>query len=336
MSQLKHNNKKENNNKLNGKKENENMKKSNGFHTKDSSMNSIKKPLSETRNRKIIINKNNPPNTILNYNYNYSKRKSIKRNISLNPDYINRTLSSQNKQKTSYSNIKNIDSSIEKKISNNKSLNSKTQRAKEYSIKVKKYNLGNSLISNRSYNSKNSKGKNYNKIRTCSSISSNFNNNNNIDNIYNWKMIPNQKKLNENNNQILINGASQNEKKYCNNQKSRNTKNNSIIFYKSNSIENKKMNGLTSTIMTINMKTMYKPINVENGNNKNNSQLNHSIILKKIKSFNNKNNIRKNIPSNYAQIYLRNKLKNTIENGMAKNKSIIYNKPNGLNNQKKK
>ena len=126
------------------------------------------------------------------------------------------------------------------------------------------------------------------------------------------------------------------KKKNYNNQKSRNTKNNSIIFYKSNSIENKKMNGLTSTIMTINMKTMYKPINVENGNNKNNSQLNHSIILKKIKSFNNKNNIRKNIPSNYAQMYLRNKLKNTIENGMAKNKSIIYNKPNGLNNQKKK
>ena len=114
MSTIKQNKQIENKNKE--KKEND-MKKSNGLHTKDSSINSIKKPLSATRNKKLNIEKNNPPNSILNYNYN--KKRNKKRNVSLNPDYINRTSCSQNKEKiimefseripVSYSNIKNLE-----------------------------------------------------------------------------------------------------------------------------------------------------------------------------------------------------------------------------------
>ena len=66
-------------------------------------------------NPKINKSKTKKKKFTLNPTSHNSKRKSRKRNISLNPDYINRTLSSQNKHKTSYSNIKNIDSSIEKK-----------------------------------------------------------------------------------------------------------------------------------------------------------------------------------------------------------------------------
>ncbi len=316
------------------KKFNNSIKKSNENHTKDSSINTIKKPLSATRNNKSNINKNNPPNTILNYNYNYRKKKNRNiKNISLIPDYINKTTLSYfpDKFPKSCSNIKkNIDSSINKKKHKNKSSSSRTQRAKEYSIKVQQFNLGNSLINNKSYNYKNYHNKKTIN-RASSSIISGINKNI-LNDITTCQKIPKHKKLNENNNQILINGGFQNEENFNKNiEKSRNNKNNSSLCYKSNSNENKKINELTSkTTMTINMKTIIR--NVENKKIKYNkpNQLKNSIIMKKIKSFNNNNAGKIYIPPNYVQIYLKNQLKSPIENKKSKNQLIVYNMLNGV------
>ena len=290
---------------------NDSIKKTNENRTKDSSINSIKKPLSATRNNKSNINKNNPPNTILNYNYNYRKKKNRNiKNISLIPDNINKTTLSYfpDKFPKSCSNIKKkIDSSINKKKVKNKSSSSRTQRAREYSIKVQQFNLGNCLINNKSYNNyKNDNGKKKTINRASSSIISGVNKNI-LNNITTWKKIPKQKKLNENNNQILINGEFQNEENFNKNiEKSRNNKNNSSLCYKSNSNENKKIK-------------YNKP-----------NQLKNSIVMKKIKSFNNNNAGKIYIPSNYVQIYLRNQLKSPIENKKSKNQLIVYNMLNGV------
>ena len=317
------------------KKFNNSIKKSNENHTKDSSINTIKKPLSATRNNKSNINKNNPPNTILNYNYNYRKKKNRNiKNISLIPDYINKTTLSYfpDKFPKSCSNIKkNIDPSINKKKNKNKSSSSRTQRAKEYSIKVQQFNLGNSLINNRCYNYKNYHNKKKIINRANSGIINGINKNV-LNDVTSWKKISKQKKLNENNNQILINGGYQNEQNFNKNiEKSRNKKNNSEVYYKSNSNENKKINELTSkTTLTINMKAIIK--NVENKKLKYNkpNYLNNSIVMKKIKSFNNNNASKIYIPSNYVQIYLRNQLKSPIENKASKNQLIVYNMLNGV------
>ena len=272
----------------------------------------------------------------MNYNYNYRKKKNRNiKNISLIPDYINKTTLSYfpDKFPKSCSNIKkNIDSSINKKKHKNKSSSSRTQRAKEYSIKVQQFNLGNSLINNKSYNNyKNDNGKKKTINRASSSIISGVNKNI-LNNITTWKKIPKQKKLNENNNQILINGGFQNEENFNKNiEKSRNKKNNSSLYYKSNSNENKKNNDLTSkTTMTINMKALIR--NVENKKIKYNkpNQLKNSIVMKKIKSFNNNNAGKIHFPSNYVQIYLRNQLKSPIENKKSKNQLIVYNMLNGV------
>ena len=103
------------------------------------------------------------------------------------------------------------------------------------------------------------------------------------------------------------------------------------MCYKSNSNENKKINELTSkTTMTINMKTIIR--NVENKKIKYNkpNQLKNSIIMKKIKSFNNNNAGKIYIPPNYVQIYLKNQLKSPIENKKSKNQLIVYNMLNGV------
>ena len=69
------------------------MKKSNGLHTKNTSVNSIKKQCSISVRNKNNIKQNNPLNTILNYGY--SKRK---RNISINPEYVNKVIISNKKK----------------------------------------------------------------------------------------------------------------------------------------------------------------------------------------------------------------------------------------------
>ena len=302
-------------------------------------LNSIKKPLSATRNKKTTFNKNNPPNTILNIN-NKFKQPNKKRNISLNSDYTNKTLL-QNKEKIcidlcdkipiSCNNRKNSNN----KLNLNKELVLQTQKENDYSIKVKKYHLGNSLKSNRSYNNKmNKNGKNQSINRKNSNINNDFNKNLLDDNIK-YKNVSSKKQLNENNNEILMNNCDNNKNNIQ--RKSRNAKNTSIIYYKNNSIENKKINRLSSTTLSFNMKTMYRQINKNKTLKNKSSQRNHNkqIELKKIKSINNKDYIRENIPSNYTQIYLRNQMKNQIDNGIIKNRSIMSSKSNILNKIKK-
>jgi len=297
-------------------------------------LNSIKKPLSATRNKNSKFNKNNPSNTKLNLN-NIHKEPNKKRNISLNSECTSKNLI-QNKEKIcidlyekipiSCNNRKNINS----KLNLNKELDIQTQKENDYNIKVKKYMLDNTLKNNRSYNNKiNKNGKNKSINRNNSSINNVFNKINLEENI-NYKKVSSKKKLNENNNAILINNGDNNKNNIQ--RKSRNSKNSTILYYKNNSIENKKINGLSSTTLTFNMKTMYKQIN-RNKNLKNKSSQrnnNKEIEFKKIKSFHNKNNLRENIPSNYTQIYL-NQMKNQIDNGIRKNQSIMSCKSNILN-----
>ena len=301
--------------------------------------NSNKKPLSATRNKNSNFNKNNPPNTMLNLN-NKIKEPNKKRNISLNSDCTNKTLL-QNKEKIcidlwdkipiSCNNRKTINN----KLNINKEIVLQTQKETDYNIKMQKYSVGNSLKSNRSYNNKmNKNGKNQSINRKNSNINNDFNKNLLDDNIK-YKNVSSKKQLNENNNEILMNNCDNNKNNIQ--RKSRNAKNTSIIYYKNNSIENKKINRLSSTTLSFNMKTMYRQINKNKTFKNKSSQRNHNkqIELKKIKSINNKDYIRENIPSNYTQIYLRNQMKNQIDNGIIKNRSIMSSKSNILNKIKK-
>ena len=276
---------------------------------------------------------------MLNLN-NKIKEPNKKRNISLNSDCTNKTLL-QNKEKIcidlwdkipiSCNNRKTINN----KLNINKEIVLQTQKENDYNIKMQKYYLGNSLKSNRSYNNKiNKNGKNKLINRKNSSIHNDFNKNLIDDNIK-YKKVSSKKQLNENNNEILMNNCDNNKNNIQ--RKSRNAKNTSIIYYKNNSIENKKINRLSSTTLSFNMKTMYRQINKTKTLKNKSSQRNHNkqIELKKIKSINNKDYIRENIPSNYTQIYLRNQMKNQIDNGIIKNRSIMSSKSNILNKIKK-
>jgi hypothetical protein len=296
-----------NNNKIKiNKKEktnnNEIFNKSNDLHSKENSINLTKKPLSVKRNNNL--KKKKPSITILNYNYNITKKR--RKNISLEPEYINKKIFNNKKKKSidfsdknfiNQSSIKNQELSIE-----NKENLSKTQRAKEYSIKVKNFNIGNNLSCSGRNLMKNSSNvyndmKVKNKNRINSSVLS-INNKNINSNSFNK-----EKKNILNKENFYINGRNDNIK---NKKKSRNERKIiSVISCKSTSIEDKKNNGLTSVSMS---KTMYnkKNINQSLNNNKKNNILNDKKYLTN---------------SNYAQIYLR---KNKFENG---NNKIIFNKP---------
>ena len=302
------------------------------MHSKDNSITSIKKPLSVTRNRNL--NNKIPPNTILNYNYNNFKKR--KRNISINPEFMNNTVFMRNKIKMSIdfsergfinkSLIKNKEISIENgdKLNNGK-LN-KTQRAKEYSIKVKKFNLAKSIISNERNLIKNpsdiKKENNDKKFKLKNRANSSIYSSNMNKCYSNISQINNKK--NSNKEVYIINGGNINENNYMKNKKkSRNERKVSAISCKNSSIEiNKKNNGLTSSTMSINMNTMYN-----RKKNQLNKDKNNSVIYKNLNQ-----NDKKNIISNYAQIYLK---KNYFENGMVKNQ-ILYNKSlTGLKKVKK-
>lgn len=316
---------------FNGKKEeieNEKKKKSNGFHTKESSVNSIKKTYS-TRNKKII---NNPPNTILNYNY--SKKK---RTISLNNDYINKTILSKNKKERkslefSINEIKSINDIRKKNLSNekkNKSLisqNQKQKKEKDKNIK-KSIDLSNTITK---YNKE--KYKLFSEMKKKERKKIINRSTSNISSILNKKISEECLKISSNknkkkDNESIINGLNKNN--LINDKKSRNKKNNSVTYYKSNSIDNRKINGLISSSTTTDMKTM------NNGNSKIKKKMvpiRNIFSSRMIQSFL-KNNIynKSNISGNYAQIYLK---KNNLENGMSKNQ-IINNKSNIKKNNKK-
>lgn len=305
------------------------MKKSNGLHTKNTSVNSIKKQCSISVRNKNNIKQNNPLNTILNYGY--SKKK---RNISINPEYVNKVIIS-NKKKVrkslefsiheikSLRTIKKNNISIEKKKNINKKI-VKSQRFNENEINDKNYNLTNNIFNEENFDKykqlsdikPNDKIKFIN--RASSSISSGYNKKL-LKEISPWSISLNKNK--KNGNEILINGGNQSKSIIEKKKKSRNDKNNSVTYYKSNSIDNKKLNSLISSSISINIHTL------NNGNFKNKyDAIKNAITINKVKPFTkNKNSFKDNIYSNYTQIYLKKSyLRNSIENGM--NNRINYNK----------
>jgi hypothetical protein len=305
------------------------MKKSNGLHTKNTSVNSIKKQCSISVRNKNNIKQNNPLNTILNYGY--SKKK---RNISINPDYVNKVIISNKKKGRkslefsiheikSLSTIKKNNISIEKKKNINKKI-VKSQRFNENEINDKNYNLTNNIFNEENFDKykqlsdikPNDKIKFIN--RASSSISSGYNKKL-LKEISPWSISLNKNK--KNGNEILINGGNQSKSIIEKKKKSRNDKNNSVTYYKSNSIDNKKLNSLISSSISINIHTL------NNGNFKNKyDAIKNAITINKVKPFTkNKNSFKDNIYSNYTQIYLKKSyLRNSIENGM--NNRINYNK----------
>ena len=305
------------------------MKKSNGLHTKNTSVNSIKKQCSISVRNKNNIKQNNPLNTILNYGY--SKKK---RNISINPDYVNKVIISKKKKGRkslefsiheikSLSTIKKNNISIEKKKNINKKI-VKSQRFNENEINDKNYNLTNNIFNEENFDKykqlsdikPNDKIKFIN--RASSSISSGYNKKL-LKEISPWSISLNKNK--KNGNEILINGGNQSKSIIEKKKKSRNDKNNSVTYYKSNSIDNKKLNSLISSSISINIHTL------NNGNFKNKyDAIKNAITINKVKPFTkNKNSFKDNIYSNYTQIYLKKSyLRNSIENGM--NNRINYNK----------
>ena len=313
-------NKKNNNNEKskeqkikNEKNKTERHHKSDDIHLKDNSMNNLNQPFSVSRNNNLKMK--NQQKIILNYNHN--NYKIIKKNISLNSYYMNKTLLTANKYKKSadFSDKSLINqSSIKKKelsIENEKL--SKTQRTKKYNSKTKK----NDFINNISYNERNiikSSSvirKDNNKKRTIRNINSSILSTK-INKLINATLL--SKKHNYKNNIYKeINYSNHNgnklDIKYLNhNTKSRNEKKNNVNNNKSNSYDNKKNNGLSSGSITMNKKTFSNKKNIVKKN----------IINNKLKNYNDK----KNFISNYAQIYLR---KNFFEKEIIKNR-IIYNK----------
>ena len=293
------------------------MKKSNGLHTKNTSVNSIKKQCSISVRNKNNIKQNNPLNTILNYGY--SKKK---RNISINPDYVNKVIISNKKKGRkslefsiheikSLSTIKKNNISIEKKKNINKKI-VKSQRFNENEINDKNYNLTNNIFNEENFDKykqlsdikPNDKIKFIN--RASSSISSGYNKKL-LKEISPWSISLNKNK--KNGNEILINGGNQSKSIIEKKKKSRNDKNNSVTYYKSNSIDNKKLNSLISSSISINIHTL------NNGNFKNKyDAIKNAITINKVKPFTkNKNSFKDNIYSNYTQIYLKKSyLRNSI------------------------
>ena len=257
-----------------------------------------------------------------------------KRNISINPDYVNKVIISNKKKGRkslefsiheikSLSTIKKNNISIEKKKNINKKI-VKSQRFNENEINDKNYNLTNNIFNEENFDKykqlsdikPNDKIKFIN--RASSSISSGYNKKL-LKEISPWSISLNKNK--KNGNEILINGGNQSKSIIEKKKKSRNDKNNSVTYYKSNSIDNKKLNSLISSSISINIHTL------NNGNFKNKyDAIKNAITINKVKPFTkNKNSFKDNIYSNYTQIYLKKSyLRNSIENGM--NNRINYNK----------
>ena len=322
------------------KKELELKNKSNSHSKDNSKIFETKKPLLITCDYKYTNNqnltKNNNPNRIIKYNPIFSKKK---RHVSLSQEkIINKSIrnNSQKKinhvQKHKITDLSERDNSILSNLnqyeyikSNSKSkdknwisfIQSKTQRAREYSMIVKQINIGNSINHNsrENKNSSNSKSKSSiskskKKIKGRSNSNISFFKPNLLNNISFWS-----KKIN-------LNEEKKKKDKSLNkidkNKKSRNIKNDNNMFFKSGSIENNKKNILSSSSLSINVKTAYNP---KNGNYRfvNNNKTNK-------KCFNNKNNnkfINNNandaLGSNYAQIYIK---KNMFKNSFDNNKNF--------------
>ena len=284
------------------------------------------------------IYKMNKANTIIHYNINNNKRK---KNVSLNSS--NKTIYNKNHlQKnriindlSDYSTMSNPNNEkYNKKKDWIAYIQSKTQRARDYSMIVKKNNMCsiNHNSDRRLSSSSKSKSRNTNKIKGRANSNVTIGKSSLIDDISFWinKInFKNGKKILKEIKKININNIVSKEKNNNNNKtkKSRNLKHENISF-KSSSIDNNKKNILSSSTLTMNAKTIY---NQRNGNNKQN-KINHKSNKKEYHKRNNfiNNNINETIISNYAQIYVKkNHLKSSFENNnfTVNNQTIQPQKP---------
>ena len=196
-------------------------------------------------------------------------------------------------------------------------IQSKTQRAKEYSMIVKKNNMANSINHNSdrdnilsSASKSKSISKSKQKIKGRSNSNVTINKPRLFDDISFWvkKINLNREKKKKEIEDKIIKGrnVTRNDK----NKKSRNTKNDNM-FFKSSSIENNKRNILSSSSLSINVKTVY--------NNKNYRIINNNKSNKK-DYYRNSNNFINNdintiLGSKYAQLYnKKNMVKNSFDN----------------------
>ena len=324
------------------KKEIEIKNKTNNSHSKDNSKKfESKKPLLITCEYKYTNNQNlikkNYPNRIIKYNPIFTKKK---RHVSLSQEkIINKSIrnNSQKKinhiQKHKITDLSERENSILSNLnqyeyikSNSKSkeknwisfIQSKTQRAREYSMRVKQINIGNSINHNSRDNknsstskSKSSISKSKKKIKGRSNSNVSFFKPNLLNNISFWSKKINlneeKKKKDKSLNQIDKNKKSRNFKSDNNN-----------MFFKSGSIENNKKNILSSSSLSINVKTAYnqKNMNYRFVNDKQNKKMFNKNNNKFIN-----NNTNDALGSNYVQIYIKkNMLKHSFENN--KNFSI--------------
>lgn len=311
-------------------------KKTDNSHLKDNSnLLEFKKPLLITceykcTNNQNLTNKNNI-NKIIKYNPIFTKKK---RYVSLSQDkIINKSVRKnyQNQinhiQKHKITDLSERDNSILSNLnqyeyikSKSKSkeknwisfIQSKTQRAREYNMIVKKNNIGNSMNHNYTDNknssaskSKSSISKSKKKIKERSNSNISFFKPNLLNNISFWS-----KKINLN--------EEKKKNKIDKNKKSRNIKKDNNMFFKSGSIENNKKNILSSSSLSINVKTAYnqKNMNYRFVNDKQNKKMFNKNNNKFIN-----NNTNDALGSNYVQIYIKkNMLKHSFENN--KNFSI--------------
>ena len=294
----------------------------------------LKKSSSVSRNKNNQnsqnLNRKNPPNTII-HNSIYMKKK---RNVSLNNVKNKNEATKINHKKKNHKliDLSDRENSIICNLNqyecinnNNKTkerdwisyIQSKTQRAKEYSMIVKKNNMANSInhnsdrdniLSSASKSKSISKSKQKIKGRSNSNVS--INKPRLFDDISFWvkKINLNREKKKKEIEDKIIKGR--NVTKNDKNKKSRNTKNDNM-FFKSSSIENNKRNILSSSSLSINVKTVY--------NNKNYRIINNNKSNKK-DYYRNSNNFINNdintiLGSKYAQLYnKKNMVKNSFDN----------------------
>ena len=300
--------------------------------------------------------KKNPQNTII-HNTIYIKKK---RNVSINDNQQNKIIKNAHKKINNIQKHKIIDLSDRENSmisnlnhyecinSNNKSkekdwisyIQSKTQRAREYSLIVKKNNMLNSInhnsdreniISSASKSKSISKSKqNKFKGRSNSNIST-ICKPKLLDDISFWVRkinIKREKKRKEI--EDKFNRDKNNNNRLSKLNKSRNVKNENMIF-KSSSIENNKKNIFSSSSLSINVKTVFHP---KNGTYRmiNNNKSNKKKYYKNYNNFNNfiNNNIINTLGANYAQLYIKkNMIKSTYDNNnfSVNNQTINIHKP---------
>ena len=318
--------------------------KRNENNSQDNNSIQIKRTSSVSRNNKNNKNnrnnyynsiyKINKANTIIQYNINYNKRK---KNVSLNSSI--KTINNHKNHLEKHRIINDLSdrdySTMSKENNCNKKkkdwiayIQSKTQRARDYSMIVKKNNINSCSINHNSdrriSSSSKSKSRNKNKIKGSSNSKILIGKSSLIDisvwiNKINFK---NRKKIRKEVKKVNINNIISKEKNNDNNnktKKSRNLKHENISF-KSSSIDNNKKN--PSSSLKMNVITIYNPRNI----NYKPKKMNHKSNKKEYYKSNNCiiNNINETINTNYARLYIKkNHLKRSFEGNFTINTHTI-------------